>query len=48
MSDEQTLRSQFQLLDRDNNGEVTAAELLQTVTELGLILSDEEVRKYFE
>ena len=44
MSDERTLRSQFQLLDRDTNGEVTAAELLHTVTELGLALSDEEVR----
>ena len=37
------LACQFALLDHDKNGEVTAAELLHTVTELGLALTDEEV-----
>ena len=37
------LADQFALLDHDKNGEITAAELLHTVTELGLSLADEEV-----
>jgi len=31
------------MLDRDNNGEVTASELLHSVTELGLTLTDDEI-----
>ena len=38
------LAGQFALLDHDKNGEITAAELLHTVTELGVELADDEVR----
>jgi len=40
---QKSMLSLFRMLDRDNNGEVTASELLHSVTEHGYALTDDEI-----
>jgi Ca2+-binding EF-hand superfamily protein len=42
-AEEEVLRQAFQFFDKDGNGEVSCVELRTTMTELGGLLSEQEI-----
>ncbi len=42
------IKRAFQFFDKDGNGEISVAELRNTMQELGGLLSDEEIQEFMQ